>query len=151
MSLNLSAGFTIDVHTHPIPQFYRDALVDAGFPFDQQNLVIDGYQTPEWSLDSYLENRARYGYDYSLMSITAPGVSFLNGNDRAKQLARQLNDQLFQWTETYPESLGALAILPLPNVSASLEEIAVSHIVWTANFEFPNLTYLSLTETSRPR
>lgn len=125
MALNLSPDFTIDVHTHPIPQFYRDALADAGYPFDGETLIIDGYPTPAWSLDSYLENRARYGYDYSVMSITAPGVSFLHGNDRAKHLARQLNDQLFQWTETYPQSLGAVAVLPLPNANAALDEIAV--------------------------
>jgi hypothetical protein len=126
MSLRLPPQFIIDVHTHPIPQFYRDALIDGGYPYDGKTLIVDGFPTPAWSLDSYLENRVKFGYNYSVMSITAPGVSFLHGNDKAVHLARQLNDQLFQWTETYPQSLGAVAVLPLPNINASLDEIAVS-------------------------
>ena len=126
MALQLLPDFTVDVHTHPIPLFYRDALVDTGYPFDGKTLIVDGYPTPDWDIDWYLANRAQYGYNFSVMSITAPGVSFLHGNEKATRLARQLNDQLHQWTVDHPQSLGAVAVLPLPNVQASLNEIEVS-------------------------
>jgi hypothetical protein len=119
------ANYPIDVHTHPVPDFFREALIDAGYTVMGGELWIDGYITPPWDLESYLANREKYNYHYSVMSITAPGLGFLNGNLRAVSLARKLNDQMHQWTEQHPDKLGAFACLPLPNVEASLEEIKV--------------------------
>lgn len=125
--LNMSSNLTIDVHTHPIPDFYREAMIAAGYPTrDGTQLVVDGFQMPDFTIDSYVENRAQFGYDFSIMSITAPGVSFLNGNSQAATLARKLNKQMYDWTQEYPSSLGAFAVLPLPDIESSLEEIRVS-------------------------
>ena len=88
-------------------------------------LWIDGFLTPKWDMESYLANREKFNYHYSIMSITAPGLGFLDGNSEAVSLARKLNDQMHQWTEQHPDKLGAFACLPLPNVEASLEEIKV--------------------------
>ena len=128
MALNLPANFTIDVHTHPVPTFYREALIDAGYPYEGKTVIVDGYATPNWTLESYFKNREKFGYNYSVLSITAPGVAFLNGTEQACHLARQLNDQMFEWSEAYPEAIGAVCVLPLPNIEASLEEIKVSHL-----------------------
>ena len=119
-------NYTIDVHTHPVPNFFREALIDAGYTLKGNDLYIDGFVTPPWDLESYLTNRANFNYHYSVMSITAPGLSFLNGNPRAVSLARRLNNQMHEWTEQHPDKLGAFACLPLPNIEASLEEIKVS-------------------------
>jgi Amidohydrolase len=126
MALQLPINYTIDVHTHPIPKFFRDALIDSGYPVRGGELWVDGFVTPAFDIESYIQNRKDYHYDYSVMSITAPGVSFLNGNPRAKTLARQLNDQMAEWTATYPDMLGALACLPMPDIQSSLDEIKVS-------------------------
>lgn len=119
------ADYTIDVHTHAIPDFFREALIDAGFTTRGGELWIDGFTTPKWDVESYLANREKFNYHYSIMSITAPGVGFLDGNTRAVSLARKLNEQMHQWTEQHPDKLGAFACLPLPNIEASLEEIKV--------------------------
>ena len=121
-----SSTFTVDVHTHAIPPFFRDALVDAGYETnDAGEVYVDGFRVPDFTLESYLENRQKFGYDFSILSITCPGVSFLNGNSQAKTLARKLNKQMSEWSQAYPRTLGAFAVLPLPNIDAALQEVKV--------------------------
>ncbi len=123
----MKSDLLIDVHTHPIPTFYREAMIAAGYPTKNgTELFVDGFRVPSFTIESYVENRAKYGYDFSIMSISAPGISFLKGNSQAPPLARKLNQQMFEWTQKYPESLGAFCTLPLPDIKSSLEEIRVS-------------------------
>ena len=123
----MDENFTIDVHTHVQPDFYNQALVDAGYGVEKDGRVfVDGFQVSAFDIETYLASRARHGYNYSLLSITAPGVSFLKDKKQAKQLARKLNDQMYEWTQEHPRTLGALCVLPLPDVEASLQELRVS-------------------------
>lgn len=121
--------YTIDTHTHAIPDFYKEALIKSGYAErkegDPTGAYVDRFRMPDFTIESYLENRARWGYDYSVLSVTAPGVSFLKGAPEAKQLARRVNEQLFEWSQQYPKSLGAFACLPLPDVQAAIEEARV--------------------------
>ncbi|KEF56420.1 uncharacterized protein A1O9_08001 [Exophiala aquamarina CBS 119918] len=119
------SSFTVDVHTHPVPESYRRALLGAGYgSSNASDLFVDGFRTPEWTLDGYLEDCTAFGYNYSILSITAPGLSFLRGNARARTLARELNDEMSGWMGQHPKRLGAFGILPLPDINASLAEIA---------------------------
>ncbi|KAH7400483.1 hypothetical protein BKA64DRAFT_482879 [Cadophora sp. MPI-SDFR-AT-0126] len=78
---------------------------------------------PDFTIECYLENRARWHYNYSVLSITAPGVTFLKDNAaQAQLLARKVNDQLFESSQSFPQALGAFACLPLPDVKAAIEE-----------------------------
>ncbi|KAL1845461.1 hypothetical protein Daus18300_014527 [Diaporthe australafricana] len=62
--------------------------------------------------------------NYSALSISAPGVNFLAGNETAAtQLARNLNLAMHNYTQEHPTRLGAMCILPLPHIDASLEEV----------------------------
>ncbi|KAL2820190.1 amidohydrolase 2 [Aspergillus cavernicola] len=122
-TLSLPDNFTIDVHTHPIPEFYKDALIQSGASVTGDQLIVDGFATPPWTLQTYMENRDRCGFDFSLMSITALGVSFLKDIPAAAKLARRLNDQMASWVNLHPTRLGALGVLPIPDVASSLEEI----------------------------
>lgn len=119
------SSFKVDVHTHPIPDIYREALVSAGYEASNlSDVVVDGFRTPyPFTIDGYLKDRREHGYNFSILSITAPGVSFLHGNLRAQQLARSLNDEMHQYIQANPNELGAFGVLPLPNLSSSLEEI----------------------------
>jgi hypothetical protein len=120
------ADYTIDVHTHPIPEFFRTALINAGYAVEKDDkLIVDGFETPPWTLDSYLQNRENFGYHYSILSITAPGVNFLRGNPAAAKLARDLNNQMAEWTKQLPTKLGAFGVLPLMDIKTSLNEIKV--------------------------
>ena len=118
--------FKVDVHTHPIPEFYRDALYAAGYPGDNvSSIFVDGFLTPyPFSVDSYLAARREQGYNFSILSITAPGLSFLKGNALAGTFARRINDYFAENIREHPRELGAFGILPLPDINGSLAEIA---------------------------
>ena len=120
--------FRVDVHTHPVPAFFKDALVDAGYATQGSEIVVDGFRTPNFTIEQYIQEREEHGYNFSIQSVTAPGVSFLKGNRKARELARRLNDEMASYMKTYQSQLGAFACLPLPDIEASLEEIRVSVI-----------------------
>jgi 6-methylsalicylate decarboxylase len=118
--------FKVDVHTHPIPDFYRDALLAAGYPGDNATRIfVDGFLTPyPFEMDGYIAAREQQGYNFSVLSITAPGLSFLKGNALAAPMARRINEYFAKNIRKYPNQLGAFGILPLPDIEASLTEIA---------------------------
>jgi predicted TIM-barrel fold metal-dependent hydrolase len=64
----------------------------------------------------------RHDIAVSVLSITAPGAHFLQG-EKAWRLARALNDQMIQIVRTHPDRFAAMAVLPLGDVDASLREI----------------------------
>lgn len=116
--------FKIDVHTHAVPTLYREALVDAGYSAtNHSNVFVDGFRTPEFDIKTYISEREEHGYNFSVLSITAPGVSFLHGSYRAKELARQLNLEMDGYRKAYPKQIGAFGVLPLPDIQSSLDEI----------------------------
>jgi 6-methylsalicylate decarboxylase len=134
MAVSRAVSFKVDVHTHPVPDFYLEALANAGYnATTSTDVFVDGFRTPDWQLESYLAERVKDGYKYSILSITAPGVNFLKGNYHARILARRLNDQMSTWAQEHPQQLGAFGILPLPDIESSLAEI--SYCLDTLNFE----------------
>lgn len=128
--------YTIDTHTHALPDILRDALINSGRATikdsDSTGVYVDGHRLPNFTVPSYLENRAQWGYDFSVLSITAPGVSFLDNVTEERALARKINDEMFDWTQRYPDKLGAFACLPLPNIEAAIEEAKVSYHILQA-------------------
>ncbi|KAH8431615.1 amidohydrolase family protein [Aspergillus melleus] len=121
---NIDNNYRIDVHSHPIPDLWRNALIEAGNPVINGTLWNEGFPVPEWTLDGHIASMDDYGLNYSTLSITAPGVSFLSSKPkRAKGLARAPNEQMYEYTQAYPKRLGALCVLPLPNIKDALVEI----------------------------
>ena len=55
--------------------------------------------------------------------MSSPGVDFLEG-EKAAKMARRLNEFTAKLVKEYSPCFGSLAILPLPDVEASLKEIA---------------------------
>jgi predicted TIM-barrel fold metal-dependent hydrolase len=108
----------IDVHHHAIPPAYRDALEAAGL-IDP----IPGVDYPQWSVDQSLEVMDRRGIAVAILSITEPGVHFA-GADVARRLAREVNEFYAELIAERPDRFGAFAALPLPDVDATLEELA---------------------------
>lgn len=111
----------IDVHTHYLPQVYRDAFKAVGM----QN--PDGYHVgvPDWSVESQLANMERLGIETAVMSISSPGI-LIPGSD-VPRLAREINEVGAQVARDHPGRLGFYAVLPLPDVDAALEEIAYAY------------------------
>lgn len=124
---NSSNSFKFDVHSHVVPDFYREALIDNGFPVINGTVFTDGFPVPEWDIASHVAIMDTNGVNYSTLSVSAPGVSFLAGDaDAAGALARKLNLAMFNYTQAYPTRLGAMCILPLPHVELAVAEIDVS-------------------------
>ena len=58
----------------------------------------------------------------SLLSITTPGI-WLGDTSETKRLARPKNEYGARLVANHPRRFGLLAVLPLPDVDASLREI----------------------------
>jgi predicted TIM-barrel fold metal-dependent hydrolase len=107
----------IDVHSHYIPDFYRDTLIEAG------HLHPDGIKAiPEWSTTLALATMDRLGIATSVLSISSPGVHF--GDDaQAASLARAVNEDAVRLRESHPGRFGFFASLPLPDIDTSVLEL----------------------------
>src|ERR1700739_3156514 len=106
----------IDLHHHVIPDFYWEASNEDGN-------AAGGITPPRWSLDGAIAYLDEAGIDVAVPSISTPGVHF--GDDAAaRQLARQVNEYLAGIKHDRPDRFGAFAVLPLPDIDGSLEQIA---------------------------
>ncbi len=108
-------SLTVDLHIHVIPDFYWEASNEDGN-------AAGGINPPRWSLEGAIAYLDEAGIDIAVPSISTPGVHF--GDDRAAQnLARQVNEYLAGLKHDRPDRFGGLAVLPLPDVDGSLEQI----------------------------
>jgi len=107
---------TIDLHHHVIPDFYWDASNEDGN-------AAGGITPPRWSLEGAIAYLDEAHIDAAVPSISTPGVHF--GDDAAaRSLASKVNEYLAEIKRDRPDRFGAFAILPLPDVEGSLEQIA---------------------------
>lgn len=140
-SLNISTPFRIDVHSHIIPDFYHEALIEGGFPVVDGVVYTDGFPVPAWDLTSHVETMDLYSVNYSTLSVSSPGVSYLAADEEAAGLlARKLNLAMYNYTQLYPKRLGAMCLLPLPHVQLALAEIDVRINPWPFLYLAPALT-----------
>jgi predicted TIM-barrel fold metal-dependent hydrolase len=110
------AGGRIDLHAHHIPPAYRVALLEAG------QELSGGYPTPPWTPEEAISFMDDYGIGAQALSISDPGVTFLSGS-AAANLARQINEYTADVIHKYPTRFGGFAVLPLPDLEASLNEL----------------------------
>ncbi len=106
----------IDVHHHIVPKEYLRALSSVGI----KNAV--GEPFPQWDLENTLAFMDRHSIDIAITSISAPGIYFGDGNFTLK-LARQCNEISAHVVSEYPNRFGAFAILPLPDIEASIVDL----------------------------
>ena len=107
----------IDVHYHVAPGEYVSALAARGI------IESGGRPFPHWDLDENLAFMDRHGIGTAMLSVSAPGVYF-GDPGLARELARMSNEFLAGLVKAYPQRFGAFAVLPLPDVEASLTELA---------------------------
>ena len=108
----------IDVHHHILPPDY---VVEVGG--DRIGALILAGKVPEWTPETSIEAMDRNGIATAITSISAPGLWF--GDDaQARRLARHCNDYAAEIRTSHPNRFGVFASLPLPDVDASLAEIA---------------------------
>jgi len=109
-------GF-VDTHHHAMLPEYVTALGKIG--------VTDGggVPFPHWDAQSDLALMDRHAIAAAVLSVSAPGV-FFDDIGLARRLARQCNEALAQTVRAHPSRFGALAVLPLPDTEAALDELA---------------------------
>jgi predicted TIM-barrel fold metal-dependent hydrolase len=110
----------IDVHSHFLPPFYRTALAENGHTHPDGMPAI-----PEWSPERHLEMMKVANVSKSILSISSPGTHInVQNPSLGINLTRQCNAYASSLKQQHPEKFGVWAALPLPDVEASLIEIA---------------------------
>ncbi|KAK2060726.1 amidohydrolase [Colletotrichum caudatum] len=114
----------IDAHAHFLPDFYAQALRDAGHLPGPDGMP----GIPEWSPEAHLSFMDSLNIEKSYLSISSPGV-YLSvpsrpATDEAASLARRVNEYASRLKAGRPDRFGFFASLPLPDVAASVAEIA---------------------------
>lgn len=108
----------IDVHHHILPPDYVTAVGD-----DRIGPLILAGRTPEWTPAMSVEAMDRHGIATAVTSISAPGLWF-GDDEESVRLARLCNEYAAAIRRDHPGRFGVFASLPLPDVDASLAEIA---------------------------
>jgi predicted TIM-barrel fold metal-dependent hydrolase len=108
---------TIDIHAHFLPPVYQDALRDAGL-----KTLDGGIPVPAWSPERALTIMDEVGITGAVLSVSSPHLNFVSPA-RAATLSRSINDYAADIKRRHPDRFGAYAILPLPDIAASLAEL----------------------------
>lgn len=107
---------TIDTHHHMLPDFFWQETNDSHAP-------VGGLAPLQWSKDAMVSFMDDAGIDVAVMSVSTPGVH-LGDSKKARLLARRCNEYAAELVQARPDRLAGFACLPLPDVDASLAELA---------------------------
>ena len=113
MTSKITAGM-IDVHFHLIPQFYRDAVYEAG-----SGPAIGRY--PEWTPQRAIELMDKHWIALALLSLAQPGVGFLSA-DKAKNLGRRCNEYAAELIAQHPKRFGCFGLVPMHDMDLAIAE-----------------------------
>ena len=108
-------GPLIDTHQHPVPEVYIRALARVGIHGSGEN------PWPAWSLQSQLERMDEFNIAAAINSVASPGAYFGN-TEEAIRIARECNEDAAAMIAQHPHRIGAFALLPMPDVAASIRE-----------------------------
>jgi predicted TIM-barrel fold metal-dependent hydrolase len=106
----------IDVHHHVAPTSW---LADGGTPDEAR--VFKG-----WSIPRTLELMDQSGTVTAYASLTVPGHRF-DDPAEAKRVARVCNEYMAGLRVDHPGRFGMFAMLPMPDIAATLAEIAYAY------------------------
>ena len=108
--------FTIDTHHHMLPDFFWQETENAHAP-------VGGLAPLRWSPDVSISFMDDASIDVAVVSLSTPGVH--TGNSvKARTLARRCNELAAGLLRVRPDRFASLACLPLPDIDASLTELA---------------------------
>lgn len=108
----------IDVHHHILPPNYVRLIGD-----DRIGPLLVAGKTPDWTPQHSIEVMDRNGIEKSITSISSPGL-WLGDAESTWRLARECNDYATRMRSDHADRFGVFASLPLPDIDASLREIA---------------------------
>ena len=108
----------VDVHHHFIPPGYAEFFQSARSP-DGKPAVVP---PTSWDLALDMEDMDRSGTATAMLSMFVPPQ--LGTPATRAQLARSINEHAARLRDEHPGRFGMFAALPLPDVEASLKELA---------------------------
>jgi 6-methylsalicylate decarboxylase len=109
----------IDLHVHFLSPRYREAALAHGVDHPDGMPAL-----PEWDVASALATMDRVGIAAALLSVSSPGVDFLDSTAERVALCRAVNDDGAAAVAAHPDRFGFMATLPLPDVDAALAELS---------------------------
>ncbi len=104
----------IDVHFHAAAPMWINAHSKAGG---------EARRFAGWSPAKAIEDMDAQGCTAAVASITSPGV-WVAGSKDPVRLARECNEYMARMVSDYPGRFGMFALLPMPDIDASLKELA---------------------------
>ncbi len=107
----------VDVHAHFLPECYAAALAKAGV-----TTLDGGFPIPAWNAEAALAMMDRHGIGTAMISLSSPAAQFLPIENRAR-LCREVNEAGVALLRHASNRFGYFAVLPLPDIAASLAEI----------------------------
>jgi predicted TIM-barrel fold metal-dependent hydrolase len=106
----------IDTHQHFFPKPYVD-----GVGLDTLARQMPNQKAPEWSPERAIAVMDAHGISEGILSVSSgPPIP------DAPTLLRKCNDAAAELRQRYPGRFGSFASLPLPDIDASLSEVAYS-------------------------
>jgi len=106
----------IDIHAHYIPTPYRKMLEKRGID------APDDFPLPKWDIPIQLERMERLNIVFAALTISSPHAHYGDAAESI-EVVRASNEEGFGYAREYPDKLGILATLPLPEVEESISEI----------------------------
>ena len=107
----------IDVHQHIVPEVFRSLLAGVGITGGA------GEELAEWDEQRTLAAMDEYGIRTSVVSYVLSGIE-IKDSDFFRKLCRACNENTAELIAKYPGRFGGFALIPLPDVDGTLEEIA---------------------------
>ena len=106
----------IDVHSHIIIPEYISILEK------HDAMMIEGFPLPVYDMDKHLKWMDEAGIQTSVLTLAAPQPYFGDIDESAKVI-RRINETAAQLKKDHPGRFMFCATLPLPDVSAAIEEV----------------------------
>ena len=106
----------IDIHSHYFPKAYVDVLKKHGI------YTLDGVPKPEWDEDTLFKYMDELDIERSVISLSSPHFYFGDAKE-TMDVARACNEYGADLKKRYPGKISIMASLPLPEMTASIEEI----------------------------
>jgi predicted TIM-barrel fold metal-dependent hydrolase len=115
--LDLATKYRIDVHHHFAPPAWLAAM--------KGNRLLQPANAA-WTVEKSLQDLDAGGGATAVLSITNPGL-YLGDKLQTIRLARDCNDFGARVVQDHPQRFGLFAAMPLPDVDATLKEIAYAY------------------------
>ncbi len=116
---------TVDVHHHFYPKFLMDAWAAAPLEGDwaAYKTLFMGPPYTGWTPEGAVELLDGNGIATAVLSLPAGTVGFLKGAEQVR-MVREVNEYATRLAHDHPGRFGLFALLPMPDVAASLAELA---------------------------